>query len=211
MNLQPISARSPQYSSTVNFKSQIVQTKYMDDLLRECILKPQGKNKILENIRKILMDGKNNLVKIDYYKKGLLARLISGAYKITINDKASMWNCTFSGTGIVTQGKNALIDVLNHEEMALETPVPREKYKAPKLVELKEKYKQAWKSYIMDDEIASDNKKDKLQRKKLKFLEWRYNIELQKEFIKLRQELFPNSPIINPPKPQIERLADFDD
>ena len=58
---------------------------------------------------------------------------------------------------------------------------------------------------------ASDKKKDKLQRKKLDFLKWRYNIELQKEFIKLRQELFPNSPIINPPKPQIERLADFDD
>ena len=210
MNIQPISISKPQQKSTVNFKSNIVKTQYMDDLLRECIIRPQGKTRILESLRKILMDGKNNLVKIDYHKKGLLARLIKGAYKITVNGQENMWNCTFAGSGITVQGYNALQDVINHEEMASAKEISKTTYQVPKLIELRQKYQDTWKSYLWNDEEYSE-KKSKLQRKNLEYLNWKYDVELQKEFIKLRQELFPESPVINPPKPKIERFTDYDD
>lgn len=210
MNIQPVTMAYPQQKSTVNFKSQIVQTEYMDNLLRECILKPQGKSKILEKLRKILMDGKNNLVKIDYYKKGILARFINSAYKISVNGKEKMWNCTFSGSGIVAQGNNALEDVLNHEDMQSAKAVPKEIYRPKTLVEAKKKYKDTWKSYLWEDGEYSE-KKAKLQRKNLEYLKWKCDVELQKEFIKLRQEIFPNNPVISPPRPAIERFTDVDD
>lgn len=209
MNVQPVTIACPQQKSTVNFKSKIVQTKYMDDLLRECISNPQGKIRILDKLKKILMDGKNNIVKIDYYKKGLLARLINSAYKISINGKENMWNCTFAGSGIAVQGNNALEDVLAHEDMAMNKPLTKKDYRSAKLTEARQKYKDTWKNYLWGEREYSE-KKIKLQRKNLEYLKWKCDVELQKEFIKVRQEIFPDSPVINPPRPVVERFTDVD-
>ena len=153
---------------------------------------------------------KNNLVKIDYYKKSLLALLIPTSYKISINDQNQRWNCSFSGTNIAIQGANALDDVLRQPEMANEELISPEEYKTPKLIELRNKYEKTWKSYLWSNKPFSE-KRLKLERKNLEYLKWKYDVELQKEFIKLHHEIFPESPKINPPKLPVERFTDDDD
>lgn len=191
MNISPITMSNGHQNNT-SFKSQLIATPYIKKLLDESIKNPQGQRKIVEGIRRILLDGKNSVVKIDFPKNKLVNLLCPGAYKITIDDNSRTWNYHFVGGGIGLQGRFALEEVYQDEYGQIKLPENDDIIRNSKLAEFRKRINDCWKNIFDEYDYGTPSmKKIRTLKKSKKFLEQKYSESIKEELIKLRSQLFP--------------------
>ena len=115
MNIQPIST-----NYNTNFQSKL-RGQYAIDMLDFAINNPKGSRKIVDGVRNILENGKNDIIELNYTGNKLIDKIFKGAYKITrifntedgIKTEKRPWNYCFIGGGIGAQSEFALAELNN--------------------------------------------------------------------------------------------------
>lgn len=183
-------------SNFVNFKSKIVNTRYINDLLEKGIKEPAEFNKIIEYFYGILNDGKNNIVKISYYKNKFWQFIIPGAYTIKINNNKPDSNCHFCGRGIEIQGLFALKEAYK-KSVDSNTHIENNITETTKIAMYQKRIQTNWEKIFQ--ELDNDNSKKRIRNlhKNIDFLTQKFNEEIRKELIILKKNIFEDNKIID--------------
>lgn len=110
MNIQPIST-----NYNTNFQAKL-KGKYAIDMLDYAIQNPRGSRRIVDGVRNILENGKNEIIELNYSGNKLVDFIFKGAYQVTKTVKTQVgeitekkpWDYNFIGGGIGVQSKLAL-------------------------------------------------------------------------------------------------------
>ena len=196
MKVQSVNSFNYQNNNNLNFKSKVVATKYVWDLLNTGIEKPRGFATIVDGFHRILNDGKNDLVKISYDNK-FWQFLFPGAYKIKINNNKEFSNCYFGGRGLVVQGRFALKDVYRDENgchIPCEDSFVAEN---PKMSMYRKRIHANWQRIFDEIERRGSEAKIKNLHKNMDFLEKRYDACVKNELLNLKKIIFPDGKYID--------------
>lgn len=180
MNITAISNTQP--VKQTSFKSTIVPTKYLEETLDYAISKHCCQGKFLEALKKILNDGKNDIIKFDLAKGFIKQKLFPGAYNVTVNGEKRPWNCYFGVKGKEAQCKFAVIDYAKDIDYI---------EKDSKLDKIKELHDKAWKEFIMHKAYDMDAKKaEKHMKRKVNYLRNLYNRTISEELAEVKKQIF---------------------
>lgn len=182
MNIQATTNRN------INFQSTIVKTKYMTDLLESSIKNPAGQRRVVYGIKRIIQDGKKDVVSIDYVKNKLVQLIFPGSYKIKINGKSNGWNYHFIGGGVSQQGKFALEEVYMDELGKIN--LPNIESSEPDILAKIKKQLNDIQDRIFKAIDNRDLKEYEQLKKSHKSLKEKYYKYTQKELIELKNKFF---------------------
>ena len=182
MNISPIT-NTQTTTNNVNFKSKIVPTKFLGETLDYAIGKSCCQRPFLDALKKILNDGKNNVLKFDSAKGKLLQKILPGAFNTSVNGVKRPWNYYFGVRGKEAQCEFAVIDYAKGiEDCVLEET---------KVEKLKALHDKAWSEYIMHHSYDMNTKKaEKYMEKKVAYLKRQYNKAISEELTKIKKEIF---------------------
>lgn len=192
MKIQNInSANYSQQNKAPNFKRRL-EGEYVRALIKHGIEKPKGMHPVINGIRRILHDGVDGVVRLDFSKYKLENWLFPGTYRINVDGVHKGTNYHFVGGGIGLQGRFALEEVYRDDAGKLIKPTNPSSYEHPKIAEIKERINKTWRA-IFDEYDSLDTDYKKIRKLKLsrKFLEKRLVEVTREEFIKLQKLLFP--------------------
>ena len=183
MNITAISNTQP--VKQTSFKSTIVPTKYLEETLDYAISKHCCQGKFLEALKKILNDGKKDIVKFDLAKGFIKQKLFPGAFNITVNGEKRPWNCYFGTRNRHAQCEYAVIDYAKDIDYV---------EKGGLIEKIKTRYQNAWEEWIMHNCYDMEAQKaDKHMKKKVDYLRKLYNKTLSEELFKVKLEIFKNN------------------
>lgn len=193
MNIAPINNNIGNYNNNIGFKSKLEPTPYLKELLEKSIMDPRGQSKIVDGIRRVLNDGKNDIIRLDY--AGKFAKIFkTGGYKITVNGEKKLVNYHNIGGGITVQGRFALEEIYRDQDGNLIPCEDSSIMEEPKLAMFRKRIQENWKRIFDEyDYGTGDEKKIKNLHKNMEFLKNRYNLTIKQELIKLKNEIFKNA------------------
>ena len=113
MKIQPVST-----SYSPSFQAKL-RGQYATDMLDFAIKNPKGSRKIVDGVRNILENGKDEIIELNYSGNRFVDYIFKGAYQITKivkTDKVNQiekkpWNYCFIGGGIGVQSELALAEI----------------------------------------------------------------------------------------------------
>ena len=179
-------------NNNVSFQSKLIPTKYLKDLLDAGIKNPVGQSEVVDGIRRIVSDGRDDVVRIDYPKSKFVNWIFPGAYKVSVNDQTRGWNYHFSGGGINVQGRFALEEVYMNEYGQIKLPKVTSIMEESKPTLFRKRIDANWRRLFDEyDYNGADPKKIKNIKKNMEFLKKRYSMVVQEELIKIKKEFFP--------------------
>lgn len=178
--------------NNLNFKSKIVPTKYIGDLIDAGIKDPKGYRSVVEGLHRILNDEKNNIIRIDYDKNKFWQLLFPGAYKININNKNTLKNVHFIGRGIEIQGQFALKEVYQDSFGNVNLPEINKEIDSLKALNVLKQRMRANQQAIFNEYDYGSGNQNKIRKikKNIEFLKKKYNSLIQKELIALKEQIF---------------------
>lgn len=188
MNISQVNASN---YNNLNFKSKILPTKYVGDLLDSAIKDPRGSRTIVNGFYRILNDGKDDIVKISYDKNKFWQILYPGSYSIKINNGKTFSNTHFVARGIKVQGAFALKEVFSNMKDVADLPdisnvefVKNAENIKNRIFVIQQK--------IFDEYDYGDANPSKIKnlKKNLEFLKKKYDNIVKEELIKLKEYIF---------------------
>ena len=113
MNIQPITT-----NYNPNFQAKL-KGQYAIDMLDLAIQHPRSSRRIVDGVRNILENGKDEIIELNYSGNKLIDFIFKGAYQITktVKDKTGdvttkkPWNYCFIGGGVPVQSELALAEI----------------------------------------------------------------------------------------------------